>query len=167
MANVVYLISSLPSLTFGQSPPVTLESFHSEAKAQLSSKNYEKLHQLDLKDISKTDPGQLKHFVEANGQLHADAMEIRNAGNNERSAAISTLPRQVLEQNPLEREKSMMKWQWEQLTQIDSGETFTFTEVLVYKLKLQILHRLDSFSKPKGLEILESVVAPAKNREEK
>lgn len=167
MANVVYLISSLPSLTFGQSPPISLENFHSEAQAQLSSNSYKKLQQLDLKDISKTDPGQLKRFVEASAQLHADAMEIRHAKNDQRTAAISALPRQVLEQNPLEREKSMMKWQWEQLTQIDSGETFTFTEVLVYKLKLQILHRLNSFSKTKGLEILDAVLAPAKNREGK
>lgn len=167
MSNVVYLISSLPSLTFGQSPPISLDDFHSEAKEQLSSKNFKKLRALDLKNISDTGPGALKKFIEVIKQLQTDLTEIRNAKTNERSPVVTTLPKAVIEQNPLERQKSIMKWQWEQLTNIDSGETFTFTEALVYKLKLQILHRLHSFNAEKGKEILESVVEPSKNMEEK
>jgi hypothetical protein len=72
----------------------------------------------------------------------------------------------VFDQNPLEREISIMKWQWEELTNIDFGENFSFTVVLVYKLKLQILHRLNSFNTEKGLGILESVVKPPKKMEE-
>jgi len=164
---VVYLISSLPSLTFGQLPPISLDTFHSEAKEQLSSKNFRKLQKLDLKSKNDTDASELKRFFEVLGQLHADLIEIRKAKINERSPAIQTLPKLVIEQNPLEREKSIMKWQWEQLTDIDSGETFTFTELLVYKLKLQILHRLNSFIAEKGLKILKSVVDPSENTEGK
>lgn len=160
MSNVVYLISSLPSLTFGQSPPSSLDSFHNEAKEQLSSKNFIKLQELDLQDIYESETGKLKKFTEVIEQLKTDVLEIRNAKNNERSPSIETLPKTVLEQNPLEREKSIMEWQWEQLSDIDTGEMFTITEVFVYKLKLQILHRLNSFSTVKGLEILEQVVNP-------
>jgi hypothetical protein len=166
MSNVVYLISSLPSLTFGQSPPVSLDSFHSEAKEQLSSKKFIKLLKLDLKNINEAENGKLKKFAEVNEQVMADVLEIRNAKKNERSPAIETLPKTVLEQNPLEREKSILKWQWEQLNNIDTRETFTVTEVFVYKLKLQILHRLNSFSAVKGMEILESVVNPPKKMED-
>ncbi len=159
--NVVYLISSLPSLTFGQSPPISLENFHNEAKEQLSSKKFEKLLKLDLKNINHETPRSLNRFIEAIEKLHTDFVEIRNAKANERSLKLTTLSKVMIEQNPLEREKSIMKWQWEQLTNIDVGETFTFTEVLVYKLKLQILHRLHSFQPEKGREILESVVEQA------
>ena len=167
MSNVVYLISSLPSLTFGQEPPILLDDFHSEAKAQLSSKNFNKLKALDLKNISKAESGKLKIFIEVIEQLHTDLIEIRNAKSNDRSPVVTILPKTVQEQNPLEREKSIMKWQWEQLSNIDSGEAFTFIEVLVYKLKLQILHRLYSFDTEKGLEILKSVVEPSQKVEEK
>lgn len=164
---MVYLMSSLPSLTFGQSPPILLDSFHSEAKEQLSSANFKKLQKLDLRTISESGTGKLKKFVELIDQLIIDFVEIRNAKKNERSPILSILHKTVIEQNPLEREKSIMKWQWEQLSNIDSGETFTFTEVLVYKLKLQILHRLNSYKADKGLEILESVVEQSQNMEAK
>lgn len=164
---MVYLISSLPSLTFGQSPPISLENFHSDAKEQLSAENYDKLQMMDLIEISKIESGKLKSFIELIEQMHNDMIEIRNAKKTKCHLTVSALPNNMLEQNPLEREKSIMKWQWEHLTSIDFGETFSFTEVLVYKLKLQILHRLDSFSAKRGLEILESIVEPSKNMEAK
>jgi DNA-directed RNA polymerase specialized sigma subunit len=165
MSNVVYLISSLPSLTFGQLPPISLDNFHSEAKEQLSPKIYDKLQELDLNNKIDAKIEKLKNFAEVIEQLKADVFEIRNAKNNDRSPAVATLPKTVLEQNPLEREKSIMKWQWEELNNINTGEIFTVTEVFVYKLKLQILHRLNSFNAEKGLEILESVVNPPKKKD--
>ncbi|MBU1013134.1 MAG: DUF2764 domain-containing protein [Bacteroidetes bacterium] len=163
---MVYLISSLPSLTFGQSPPISLDSFHIEAKEQLSSTNFKRLQELDLKNIIDAETGKLRKFAEVSEQLKADVLEIRNAKKNERNPAVAIVPKTVLEQNPLDREKSIMKWQWEQLTNIDSGEIFSVTAVFIYKLKLQILHRLNSFSAEKGWEILESVVNPPKKMEE-
>lgn len=166
MSNVVYLISSLPTLSFGQSLPISIDNFHGEAEEQLSSKNFKTLRELDLKNTDEAEPGKLIEFVELNGQIKADLLEIRNAREAERSPVVVTLSKKVLEQNPLEREKSIMKRQWEELTNIDAIESFTFTEVLVYKLKLQILQRLNSFSAEKGLEIFESIVEPPKKTEE-
>jgi len=159
-------MSSLPSLAFGQSPPVSLDSFHSEAKEQLSSKDFKKLKELDLQNLTGAETGKLEKFAEAIKQIKADMLEIRNAKTTGRSPDVTTLPKTVLDQNPLEREKSIMKWQWDHLTNIDSVEIFTTTEVFVYKLKLQILHRLNSFSAEKGWKLLESVVNPPKNMEE-
>jgi hypothetical protein len=166
MSNVVYLISSLPALTFGQSPPISLDTFHSEAEEQLSAKEYKTLRELDLKNNTEAATGKLKNFAELVEEQKADLLEIRNAKENERSPEIITVSKSLLKQNPLEREKSIMQWQWEALTDIDAVESFTITEVLVYKLKLQILHRLNSFSEEKGMEILKSVVEPPKKTEE-
>jgi hypothetical protein len=166
MSNVVYLISSLPALAFGQSPPISIDTFLCEAEEQLSVKNFEILRELDLKNYNIAAPGKLKSFAELLEQQKADLLEIRNANENERIPEILTLSKSLLKKNPLEREKSIMKWQWDQLTNIDSGESFTITEVFVYKLKLQILHRLNSFSEDRGIEILKSVVEPPKKTEE-
>lgn len=166
MSNLVYLVSSLPSLSFGQTPPMSLESFESEAKEQLTSAEFDALCKLDLKNLGETDSSNLKQFRELIMQLNADILEVRNAKVSHRAADIHTLSKVVFEQNPLEREMSIMKWQWEQLTNIDFGETFSFTVVLVYKLKLRILHRINSFNADKGMEILESIVKPPKKMEE-
>jgi hypothetical protein len=166
MSNVVYLISSLPALTFGQSPPISLDTFLCETEEQLSSKDFKILRELDLKNYSVAAPGKLKSFVELLEQQKADLLEIRNANENERIPEVLTLSKSLYKKNPLEREKSIMKWQWDQLTNIDSGESFTVTEVFVYKLKLQILHRLNSFNGEKGMEILKSVVEPPQKTEE-
>lgn len=166
MSNVVYLISSLPVLTFGQSPPISLDTFHCEAEEQLSSKNYKILRALDLKNFDVAEHGKLKGFAVLIEHQKVDLLEIRNAEENERSPEIITLSKSLLKKNPLEREKSILKWQWDQLTNIDSVESFTFTEVLVYKLKLQILHRLNSFSEEKGMKILKSIIEPPQKTEE-
>jgi hypothetical protein len=165
MSNVVYLISSLPSLTFGQLPPISLDNFHSEAKEQLPSKIYNKLLGLDLNNKIDVKIEKLKKFAEVIEQLKFDIFEIRNAKKSDRSPAVVMLPKTVLEQNPLEREKSIMKWQWEELSNLNTGEIFTVTEVFVYKLKLQILLRLNSFNAEKGIEILESIVNPPQKKE--
>jgi hypothetical protein len=166
MSNVVYLISSLPALTFGQSPPISLDTFHAEAEEQLSSKSFKTLRELDLKNNIVEEPGKLKGFAELIDQQKVDLLEIRNARENERSPEVITLSKSLLKKNPLEREKSILKWQWDQLTNIDSGESFTVTEVLVYKLKLQILHRLSSFNEEKGMKMLKSVIEPPQKTEE-
>jgi hypothetical protein len=48
MANMIYLLSSLPSLSFDQHPSITMEEFLSDAKAQLGSGRFQKLESLDF-----------------------------------------------------------------------------------------------------------------------
>ncbi len=120
MSNLVYLISSLPSLTFGQSPPISMDGFYNDAKEQLSSRNFNKLQEIDLQNINEENHFNLKKFVDQLESLKEDLLEIRNAKKNDRTPAITSIPKTILDQNPLEREKSIMKWQWEQLTDIDA-----------------------------------------------
>jgi hypothetical protein len=167
MSNLVYLISSLPSLSFGQHPPISIENFYSDAKEQLPSSVFSKLQEIDLKNIHETNSGKIQNFVDLMDQVKMDLLEIRNAKKNERSPNISTIPKAILDLNPLEREKYLMRWQWDQLTDIDAGEVFTLKQLFVYKLKLQLLHRLNSFDATKGGEILETIVNPADKMEEK
>ena len=97
--------------------------------------------------------------------LH-DVAELRSAKSQNRQPVLSRIPNGVNTGNPLQREEQIMKWQWEELNDIEAGETFTLNEILVYKLKLQILTRLNSFDKVKGAQVLASVVNPANNKEE-
>ena len=95
-----------------------------------------------------------------------DISEIRNSRTEKRQASLAHLPATVLELNPLDREMQIIQWQWEKLDAIVAGKSFTLTEVIVYKLKLQLLFRMHSFSKERGEQVLDSVVNPDKKKED-
>ena len=108
-----------------------------------------------LKSLSKMHSGLLK-----------DISEIRNSRTEKRQVSLALLPETVLEVNPLDREMHIMQWQWENLDALASGKSFTLTEVIIYKLKLQLLFRMHSFSKERGEQVLDSVVNPDKKKED-
>ena len=166
MSNVVYLMTSLPSLSFGQVPPISMEEFTYDAEKQLSARHF---RTLELVDMQKTDAkrGGGKKITALLNDVQNDLSEARNAKVQNRQPKLGVMPNSVLAGNPLEREKNIMKWQWEELDTIETGKTFTMTEVMVYKLKLQILQRLHSFDAQKGAEVLASVINPSKNKEDK
>lgn len=165
MSNLVYLITSLPSLSFGHKAPVSTKGFMQDAKYQLSESEYNKLKALDIQRLNEAeDPGNLKRVMVLFEELEADKLEIRRAKRQSRTPNIFTIPVRAIEKNPLELEQYLMKTLWEELDSIDSMEQFTLTEVFVYKLKLQILERLDSFNTEKGIEIFDKVVYPVQEK---
>lgn len=161
---MVYLMTSLPSLTFGQKPPITIEEFNNDAKSQLSPRHFKLVESTDIQKL-KTKAG-IKSIASLLNDIHTDLLEVRKANAQNGQAKLERVPKAALVGNPLQREQSIIKWQWEELTDIEAGKTFTITEVLVYKLKLQLLIRSYSFNKDEGARILAEVVSPEKNKED-
>lgn len=167
MSNLVYLMSSLPSLSFGQVPPITMEEFTNDAKNQLSAKDFKKLDRVDIYQATDSEGKVgLKGIGVMLNEMKEDISELRASKAQKRTPGLQRLPLTVVHANPLEREKQIMHWQWEELDTIEAGEVFTLTEVMVYKLRLQILNRLNSFDKERGAQVLASIVNPAKKEEE-
>jgi hypothetical protein len=98
--------------------------------------------------------------------LQKDLTEIRKARTENKQTLPANLPASLLEANPLDREIQIMQWLWEKLDAIAAGKTFTLSEVIVYKLQLQLLKRLQSFTAERGINVLESVINPVDNTEE-
>ncbi len=163
---MVYLVSSLPSLTFGQVPPISIDEFNNHSRSQLSERQFNILDSIDIRKTENQKNGNQSVALLIEEVFH-DISEIRSAKAQNRQPALIRVPNRVVSGNPLQREEQILKWQWEELDNIESGQTFTLTVILVYKLRLQILTRLNSFDKVKGAEVLASVVNPAKNKEEK
>jgi len=159
-------MTSLPSLTFGQVPPISMDEFDRDAKNQLSARLYKRLQSVDIKLMDATNGG-LKNVASLLNDVKQDLSEIREAKAQKRQLKLERLPQKVITGDPLVREEQIMQWQWEELDTIEAGKTFTFTEVVVYKLKLQIVSRLNSFDDNKGAQVLASVVNPSKNKEGK
>jgi len=167
MSNLVYLMCSLPSLKFGQVPPITMDEFTEDAKSQLSAKHFKNLEPVDIYQATDSEGKvSLKSIAVMLDEMKEDMSELRAAKAQRRTPNLARLPLTVVNANPLEREKLIMRWQWEELDTILAGEVFTLTDVMVYKLRLQILNRLNSFNKERGSQVLASVVNPPKKKEE-
>ena len=166
MSNVVYLMTSLPSLTFGQAPPISMEEFQYDAENQLSARHFKTLESVDMQLMNASGKGMKKIAALLSG-VQNDLSEARSAKLQNRQPGLGIMPKAVLAGNPLQREQNILRWQWEELDSIEAGKTFTMTEVLVYKLKLQILQRMHLFDDTKGAEVLASVINPSKKREGK
>lgn len=164
MSNMVYLLCSLPSLNFRQVPPISFDDFCNDSQKQLSKKHFRMLETVDLKEMDSDEEGKLKHFTDLYADLIGDLTEMRNAKAEKRPPRLAYLPQSVTELNPLEREKQIMRWQWERLDDIEVGNTFTLVNLFVYKLKLQILHRLHSLEPDRGRQVFESVINDAKKK---
>ena len=166
MASLVYLISSIPALNFDQDPPISMDEFLADAQREVSKKQFQRLEKLDLQHISEIKvKGKLRKFVDSITDLNADIAEIRDAKEQERNPGLTTLTSVFMEKDPLQREKYLMQWQWDELTDIEVDQYFTFAKVLIYKLKLQILIRLQSFDQQKGVKKLNSIIDPTKRKE--
>lgn len=162
----VYLTCSLPTLYYNQMAPITLSEFYEEASSQLSEKNFEKLKNTDLQNLNERSlQARMNSFCELVKALKADVAEIRKVRSKGQLPNVHTLPKSFADKNPLEREKLLLKLQWDALTDLEFGETFSLTGVFIYKLKLQILERCTSFDAKKGRLVLESIVNPAKEKE--
>jgi hypothetical protein len=141
---------------------MSLDEFMQDARYQLSESDFDQLEALDIQRLNYAGGmGNLKSAIDLFEDLETDKQEIRLAKKQSRKPNVLTLPQRADEKNPLELEKLFMKSLWDGLDSIEVMEHFTLTEVFTYKLKLQILERLNSFDTDKGLEILERVVHPS------
>ncbi len=162
---MVYLMTSLPSLSLGQVPPITIDDFYNDAKKQLSAKHFQVLQSVDMQKMNANIG--IKSIASFINDVKEDFSEVRQAKAQNRVAKTNRLPQKLIAGNPLEREKNILQWQWEELGDMEVGKTFTLTEVLVYKLKLQLVTRLHSFNKANGAKVLAKVVNPGNNKENK
>lgn len=162
MISEVYLISSLPSLSFGERPPISLEEFDEVTRKELPGKSYAMLEAVNVRiaDCKNSDALARKIYAILE-EMHQEIDTIRQSKQRAQAATNDLVPGGSQIANPLEREKIIMKWLWDRIEDLESGKTFTLTEVVAYKLKLQILHRMHSFDKEKGIYILASILKNA------
>jgi hypothetical protein len=166
MSNLVYLMCSLPSLSYGEAPPITMDEFLNEAQSQLSKKSFQKLGQFSLQEVNAgSGKGKLKKFTKLIEDLQNDLSELRAAKWQKRTPELINLSQSIMELDPYERELAIIRWEWDELTAMEVGANFTMTELIVYKLKLELVHRIYSFNENSGAKVLDSVVNPTQNSE--
>ena len=87
MLNEVYLMSSLPSLSFGQKPPISLEEFGDMARSELSARSFRVLEQVSMQGEDSDSPGaRLKAVNKMMEGMLMDMAEIRDSRMEKRPA---------------------------------------------------------------------------------
>ena len=166
MLSKVYLMCSLPALNFGQIPPISLEEFTEMARNALSTGSFKILEQVNMQNTESDDRKvRMKNVDNILKGALKDIAEIRNSRRKRRQAKPAFLPGSVLEANPLDREIQIMQWEWDSLDALVFGKNFSLAEVVVYKLKLQLLFRMQSFTEERGKRVMASVVTPSEKEE--
>jgi hypothetical protein len=164
MADLHYLLSSVPTLMFGQMPRYTIEQFFDVASRSLPSAEYDRLIAFRYYNppVSLDGLGLLERnywdwemgLRDELVRLRAEAMGIkpepylRLVGS---AGLASSLAKEVfVEQNPLKIEQMLDKARYNWLEERRMGRVFHFDIVLIYSMQLQILQRAQSFDKDLG-----------------
>lgn len=155
MDKFYYLASQLPALLFAEPTYTTTQDFLAEARKWLDEKEFSLLSESNINNFSLREslPRVLKQYRDFERNLREELMFWRKSLKND---SYHKLPEHletiVTHGTPLDAEKKLLRLRWEFIEDLEKEHYFDFEFLVLYFLKLQILERLLSFNKEKGLE---------------
>ncbi|MGQ9561010.1 MAG: DUF2764 family protein [Candidatus Oleimicrobiaceae bacterium] len=155
-----YLVSQLPTLYFDRETYLTVDAFLQEAAKWLSAAEYAVLAAVDFTDVTVAQhcPTVLARYKDFERHLRSDLAAWRQAQRAGQEYRPSTFPLSLVrEGNPLEIEKRLLRLRWDFIEQQESEHHFDLEFLILYMLKLQILRRLFTFNKEKGMQLFRKI----------
>lgn len=155
MDKYYYFVAQLPLLFFDKEPLLKIDDFLEEGEKWLSQSDFAILIKVDINDttICTDDPIVLKDYKKSEKLLRIDIMEWRKAKKINQEYKTVSFPVSIIKDgNPLQIEENLMLLRWNFIEEIESDHHFDLESIVLYYLKLQVLKRLKSFDKEKGLE---------------
>lgn len=156
MDQYYYIVSQLPLLWFDKKiDTISDDFFLSESQKWLTIKDYSILQNSILNKFSENTkhPLVLSLFKEFEKNLLYDISGWRKAKKENREYKTMMIDIKLLDKsNPLEIEHHLLKVRWDFLDELSWDHHFDLSFLIIYYLKLQILKRLHTFNKEKGLE---------------
>lgn len=161
-----YLITSLPFLQLNVSPSINLEELNRRVVENVSASAFKKFQKTDLWEEDYSPTSAVVAVRNFKKKLTAELANIRQAKINKAAFITEILPGDFTLLNPLEAELAINKEMWKTMDQFSFGHNFDLTEILIYKLKLQLLERQFSFNPDMGMEKVKALILSQKNKEE-
>ena len=156
MDKYYYLTSSLPLLKFQEKPYITVEEFIAEAKKWLIVGDFAILSQVDINNftLDEKDVPIVRIYKDFEYSIRNELASFRIAKKKNTEYKIRKDLTEIIQEdyNPLEMEVKLLQLRWEFLEQQELSHFFDLDFLIIYYLKLQILKRLFSFDKQKGIE---------------
>ncbi len=169
MDKYYYLISQLPLLQFGEKTFLTRDSFLEEARKWLSEKEVKEIEKADLDNLeARPETSFLREYKQFELTLRREMASYREKLSEQDLAQISKekrvehqenllLTKEILDGNPLEVERKLFLYRWQQIDELAVGFNFSYQAVLAYFLKLQILEKMLEFNKEDGIKEFDSL----------
>jgi len=156
MNNYYYLVASLPSLDFKDSPRVGKDVFLRECGKWLSPRDMETIRAAKISYSEKNENdakiiSTWKMFDEELREMLSAERFGRKRGEQHQSARA--LSEALREGTPLEKEIKYEKIRWDFLEEQGKQHFFNIDRLVIYFLKLQILERLSNFNKDEGEKV--------------
>ncbi len=166
MANLCYLLSSLPTLFFGRNPQITYEDFLDAASRSLSVSEFERLKAFS----SSQPPASLDGMSGLEKEYWNWEISLRNELVRLRAEVLGVKPDRYLhsygsaglattvardafrEDDPLKVEECLTRIRYDWLESQKGGRAFNFDILLIYSMQLQLLQRYHSFDENIGRE---------------
>lgn len=164
MDKYYYFISQLPTLYFDREPLISIPVFLEEAAKWLNRHDYEILIKVDLNKTSTERGGSAvwRDYRSFENGFRTDLAQWRELRRSGQEFKPSVFPLSLVKEgDPLEIEKKLLLFRWETIEEMEKDHHFDLAVLLLYYLKLQILHRLSLFHKEKGMEAFRNIVNAA------
>ena len=155
MASYYYLISSLPDLRTDGDMPFTYEEFLGMCQSNVSESKYEFLSNLTL---SSDEGPLLKDWAvfynnlmsELNYQRSMNLVRAYLKSYDKDSVLTQVIGTVLAAKNPLEAEKILLDYEFENLDSLVGLHTFDDVYLFGYAVKLKLLERQNCFVQEKG-----------------
>lgn len=172
-----YLISSLPMLHFGTSPPLSFEEFIQACAGQLSEDDVSLLRLTSLPEASirhYRHPGLRKWYIFETslrnelakiraGRKKTDPLKYVRAVEYAEPSIIHLALNASRNPSILEAERMLDEARWRMLEDLSVGHYFDIDFLLIYALKLLILERWEKIRAADRARLLENAVSSAEN----
>jgi hypothetical protein len=172
-----FFAASLPRLSFSEGLPFDVEDFVELCDENLSPKDAEVVRAL-ISGVDRDTSNINNSFLK---QWNDFEIELRNTIVKHRATVRKCDPDQFLREqdgsdysvvkavndayskpNPLEREKTLDNFRWEQLESFGGTDLFDSNAIFAYALQLKILERWSKLDTEEGSERVQKIVSEAK-----
>jgi len=173
MAVFYYLISSLPMLSYDETPKITSEKFIESCEDSLSSNDFSELRNIQLvppADYSFFSNKEVRKWYDwdtslrnALVRLRAGKVAFESEGDlRTEGDFFSEINKGVQEAmsrtSPLEKEEYLDQMRWARLTDLESGHNYDFSVLCLYRLKLMLCEKREHWDRVHGNENFDKII---------
>ncbi len=172
-----FFAASLPRLSFSEGLPFDVEDFVELCEENLSPKDAEVVRALISgveSDTSNINNSFLKQWNDSETELRntivkhranvrkCDPDQFLREQDDSDYSVVKAVNDAYSKPNPLEREKTLDNFRWEQLDHFGGTDFFDSNAIFAYALQLKILERWSKLDTEEGSERVQKIVSEAK-----
>lgn len=161
-----YLITSLPFLQLNVSPGINLDELNLRVAENVSASTFKKFQKTDFWKLDYCPTSAVVAMLDFKKRLTFELAEIRKAKVESKAFTTEIFSSEFALLNPLDAELAINRELWKKMNELIFEHNFNLSEILIYKLKLQLLERQFSFDADKGMEKIKALILSQNKGEE-